>query len=133
MSNETKQYRSQNQTLNYEQYFEVPEGESQTIPDQSLSTRDILHRYTSGQSLDINANTPVYLENVKLYDSRRKNNIDLAVDKMENEREILRLDKKAFDEKTKMEALLNQQKNVKNVQKIQPSDAQPFTNPATES
>lgn len=73
---------------------ENPIGESKTIPDQSISVREILHRYTTGQSLDVNMNVPVYTEGDSLYDVRRKHNIDLAIDRYENERIIDELDQK---------------------------------------
>lgn len=85
MVNEFKprKYRSANDAP-----FEPPKvdyGESLTVPDQAMSVREILHRYTTGGDLRIKAGTPVYSEDTMLYDTRRKHNIDLAVDRKANE------------------------------------------------
>lgn len=101
---------------------------SETIPDQAMSVREILHKYTSGQSLDVNNLTPVYLENVSLYDTRRKHEIDLAVDKLQHERELIRLDKKVYDNKTALSELEADQKAFLQAQKQQTD----IENPASE-
>jgi hypothetical protein len=90
-----KKYRSHGQPL--PEPTPIDYGESKTIPDQALSVRDILHRYTTGQSLSVNNNTPVYLENVPLYDTRRKSNIDIARDRYNLEQEILSTTKEYND------------------------------------
>lgn len=81
-----KKYRSHGEPL--PPLKPIDYGESQTVPGQALSVREILHRYTTGQSLSVNNNTPVYLENVPLYDLRRKSNIDIARDRHNLELEI---------------------------------------------
>lgn len=78
----------------------VFKGESQTIPDQAMEVRDILSRYTSGQSLSVNANVPIYGEDNLLYDVRRKSNIDLAEDRHANERYLDELNKKGHEYKS---------------------------------
>jgi len=90
-----KKYRSHGEPLPPAPVVDY--GQSQTIPDQALSVRDILHRYTTGQSLSVNNNTPVYLENVPLYDTRRKTNIDIARDRHNLEQEI-QLTQKEYNE-----------------------------------
>lgn len=70
-----------------------PKGETMTKPDQAMSVREILHRYTNGLPMNVNGNTPTYLENVPLYDVSRKHNIDLAEDRYKNERNIEKLEK----------------------------------------
>lgn len=67
-------------------HWEKSVGKSLTQPDQTISVREILHRYTTGQSLDVNANMPVYTEGHSLYDVRRKHNIDIAMDRYQHER-----------------------------------------------
>jgi len=92
---QSKKYRSQSEPLpaptpiNY--------GESKTIPDQAMSVREILHRYTTGQVLSVNNNTPMYAEDVPLYDTRRKHNIDLAVDRHNLEQEIQQIEQDVYE------------------------------------
>ena len=90
---------------------------SQTIPDQAMSVREILHRYTSGVTLDVNNHTPVYLENVPLYDTRRKHEIDLAVDRLKHETTLSNMEKKVYDNKTALSQLDADQKAFKQYQK----------------
>lgn len=85
-------------------------GESMTKPDQALSPRDILHRYTTGQVIDASIAIPVYGRDVPLYDSRRKSKIDLAVDALSNERELNDLDKRVYDGKTRLREMERSQK-----------------------
>ena len=90
---------------------------SQTIPDQAMSMREILHRYTSGATLDVNNHTPVYLENVPLYDTRRKHEIDLAVDRLNHEKTLDKMSKKVYDNKTALNQLDSDEKAFKDYQK----------------
>ena len=89
---------------------------SQTIPDQAMSMREILHRYTSGGTLDVNNHTPVYLENVPLYDTRRKHEIDLAVDRLNHEATLNNMEKKVYDNKTALNQLDADEKAFKDYQ-----------------
>lgn len=100
-----KTYRNQAQPILQSTMYEYLEEGSETIPDQALSVREILHRYTSGQTLDINNHTPVYLTNVPLYDTRRKSNIDLGVDKLNHEKDLHSLGKKIGDNRTALAEL----------------------------
>lgn len=101
-----KNYRNASQPLDFKKFQTSFEGEkSQTIPDQAISTREILARYTTGQSLSLTANTPVYAENAPLYDTRRKSNIDIAVDRLNNEQKILEKESRVYDNKTKLSKL----------------------------
>lgn len=90
---------------------------SQTIPDQAMSMREILHRYTSGATLDVNNHTPVYLENVPLYDTRRKHEIDIAVDRLKHEATLYNMEKKVYDNKTALNQLDADEKDFKDYQK----------------
>lgn len=98
---------------------------SETIPDQAMSVREILHRYTSGQTLDVNNYTPVYLENVPLYDTRRKHEIDLAVDKIQHEKQLNQLNKKVYDNKTALSELDADQKAFQQAQLQQQQQQKP--------
>ena len=82
-----------------------------------MSMREILHRYTSGATLDVNNHTPVYLENVPLYDTRRKHEIDLAVDRLKHETTLSNMEKKVYDNKTALSQLDADQKAFKEYQK----------------
>ena len=90
---------------------------SQTIPDQAMSMREILHRYTSGATLDVNNHTPVYLENVPWYDTRRKHEIDLAVDRLNHEKTLDKMSKKVYDNKTALQQLDADQAEFEEYQK----------------
>ena len=90
---------------------------SQTIPDQAMTVRAILHRYTSGVTLDVNNHTPVYLENVPLYDTRRKHEIDLAVDRLKHETTLSNMEKNVYDNKTSLSELDADQKAFNQYQK----------------
>ena len=82
-----------------------------------MSMREILHRYTSGATLDVNNHTPVYLENVPLYDTRRKHEIDLAVDRLNHEATLNTMEKKVYDNRTALNQLDADQKAFKDYQK----------------
>ena len=74
-------------------FFEkVSKEESKTTPNQAISVREVLHRYTKGEVLTIANGVPVYGENQILYDVRRKNNIDIAEDSLANQENIQKLD-----------------------------------------
>lgn len=107
-----KVYRNQSQPLDIDKYKEVNKLVSKTIPGQAMSTREILHRYTSGGSLNVNVNEPVYLTNVPLYDTRRKHNIDIAVDKSNNEKKIMQQQKEVFDNTTAISELTQKRKKA---------------------
>lgn len=119
-----KKYRKQSQPIVKELVFEpVSKQGSLTTPDQSISVREILHRYTKGESLNIAGGQPVYLEHVPLYDTRRKHNIDIAEDKLENEKIITSQNQKVIDniiEEKKFSKSL-QPKEVKPVIELPPS------------
>lgn len=104
---------------------ERPYGESKTIPGQSMQVREILTRYTSGQSLDVTSHTPVYLTDVELYDTRRKHNIDIAVDRLANEENILTLEDRVVDNKTSLDKLVAQSKQKSKNQVVMEPIQQP--------
>lgn len=107
-----KIFRNQNQPLKAEVIFENVVGQSKTIPAQAMTNREILHRLTSGQSTNINSLVPTYYENVPLYDVRRKHNIDIAVDKIDNEKNIMQKQKEIFDDSTRLSEILKSKKQV---------------------
>ena len=79
--------------------------------------REILHRYTSGATLDVNNHTPVYLENFPLYDTRRKHEIDLAVDRLNHEKTLDKMSRKVYDNKTALQQLDADQAEFEEYQK----------------
>lgn len=86
-------------------------GELVTRPDQAMNVREILHRYTTNQPLNIGNGVPVYAENHILYDSRRKNNIDLAEDRYANERHLDELRKKIGNDQKELARMARSSQN----------------------
>lgn len=73
-----------------------------TIPDQSMSVREILHRFTSGQELKVGVGKATYSETQVLYDMRRKHNIDIAEDRHEHEAQLINAALKVKDGKNQL-------------------------------
>lgn len=107
-----KKYRSQSEPIPQHLLMEKGGGESKTIPDQAMHMREILHRYTTGQSLNVGIGIPTYTPDAVLYDTRRKHIIDIAEDRHVLEREIDNINSEIYDKKTKL-AQINSQKRAK--------------------
>lgn len=107
-----RNYRKQSEPIPQHLLMEKGGGESKTIPDQAMHMREILHRYTTGQSLNVGIGVPTYEPNAVLYDTRRKHNIDIAEDRHILEREIDNINSEIYDKKTRL-AQINSQKRTK--------------------
>lgn len=126
-----KKYRNASEPLHISAIMEKCFGESQTIPDQAMSTREILHRYTTGQAMSVNSNIPVYAENQPLYDTRRKNNIDIAVDKLNHEAEIMEKESRIFDKTTELQKI-TRQRQKEQIERLNPQTPQVTPNATKE-
>lgn len=97
-------------------FEKVSEKESMTIPDQAMSVREILNRYTTGQPLSVNNFQETYLENVPLYDTRRKSTIDMAIDSLQNQEMMREENQKIFDNQTKLSEIIKKEQKPKQIE-----------------
>lgn len=107
------------------QYMHVEKNDlpSKTQEGQAMSAREIINRYTTGQSMNIIAHTPEYWENVPHYDTRMKDNIQIAMDRHETERQIDELTKQGIESKRQMARMAksSQEDEKRRLQLGQPS------------